>query len=197
MKVLQSVYNQITNILKENNVLMNITPPRPYLIKKDDEERINAEANDLFKKGKIKEYISKIKEIEAYKLYFDEAHIYTNFYEERDEWGEQMLGNILKKLRKEKGITQEELGKILGVTTSMVGMYETNARKPSYEVLLKMADYFGVSTDYLLGKSSDQKEGEMETEIQLIQKAHKKVDAKIRKKMMDILKLTFEELFNE
>lgn|SRR5690554_1690762 len=108
-----------------------------------------------------------------------------------------MLGNILKKLRKEKGITQEELGKILGVTTSMVGMYETNARKPSYEVLLKMADYFGVSTDYLLGKSSDQKEGEMETEIQLIQKAHKKMDAKKRKKMMDILKLTFEELFNE
>ena len=86
MKVLQSVYNQITNVLKENNVLMNITPPRPYLIKKDDEERINAEANDLFKKGKIEEYISKIKEREAYKLYFDEAHIiYTNFYEERDE----------------------------------------------------------------------------------------------------------------
>lgn len=85
MKVLQSVYNQITNILKENNVLMNITPPRPYLIKKDDEERINAEAKDLFEKGKIKEYISKIKEIEAYKLYFDEAHIYTNFYEEGDE----------------------------------------------------------------------------------------------------------------
>lgn|SRR5690606_10960250 len=71
-----------------------------------------------------------------------------------------MLGNILKKLRKEKGITQEELGKILGVTTSMVGMYETNARKPSYEVLLKMADYFGVSTDYLLGKSSELGEGD-------------------------------------
>ena len=34
MKELQSVYNQITKILSENNVLMNITPPRPYLIKK-------------------------------------------------------------------------------------------------------------------------------------------------------------------
>jgi hypothetical protein len=44
MKGLQSVYDQIINILKENNVLLNITPPRPYLIKKDDEERINAEA---------------------------------------------------------------------------------------------------------------------------------------------------------
>jgi len=38
MKGLQSVYNQIINILKENNVLINITPSRPYLIKKDDEE---------------------------------------------------------------------------------------------------------------------------------------------------------------
>jgi hypothetical protein len=89
MKGLQSVYNQITNILKENNVLMNITPPRPYLIKKDVEERFNAEAEDLFKKCKkkckIEEYNSKMKEKEAYKLYFDEAYKYTSFYEEGDE----------------------------------------------------------------------------------------------------------------
>jgi hypothetical protein len=84
-KGLQSVYNQIINILKENNVLINITPPRPYLIKKDDEERINAEAEDLFKKCKIKKYNSKMKEKEAYKLYFDEAYKYTSFYEEGDE----------------------------------------------------------------------------------------------------------------
>lgn len=80
-KGLQSVYNQITNILKENNVLMNITPPRPYLIKEDDEERINGEAESLLKEGKIEEYNTKMKEKEAYKLYFDEAYKYTNFYD--------------------------------------------------------------------------------------------------------------------
>ena len=85
MKELQSVYNQITKILRENNVLMNITPPRPYLIKKDDEERFNAEAEDLFKNAKIEEYNAKMKEKEAYKLYFDEAYQYTNFYEEGEE----------------------------------------------------------------------------------------------------------------
>jgi len=92
MKGLQSVYNQITNILRENNVIMCITPPRPYLIKKEDEERINAEAEDLLKnfkkckkKCKIEEYNAKMKEKEAYKLYFDEAYKYTNFYEEGDE----------------------------------------------------------------------------------------------------------------
>ncbi len=53
-----------------------------------------------------------------------------------------LLGDKIKKLRKSKNITQEELGKNIGVTTSMVGMYETNARKPSYEVLIKIADFF-------------------------------------------------------
>ncbi len=85
MKELQNVYNQIINILRKNNVLLNITSSRPYLIKKDDEERINAEAEDLFKKCKIEEYNLKMKEKEAYKLYFDEAYKYTNFHEEGDE----------------------------------------------------------------------------------------------------------------
>ena len=85
MKELQSVYNQITKILSENNVLMNITPPRPYLIKKDDEERINAEAESLLKEGKIEEYNLKMEEKETHKLYLDEAYKYTNFYEEGDE----------------------------------------------------------------------------------------------------------------
>ncbi|MCW6112156.1 helix-turn-helix domain-containing protein [Clostridium sporogenes] len=61
-----------------------------------------------------------------------------------------LLGDKIKKLRKSKNITQEELGKNIGVTTSMVGMYETNARKPSYEVLIKIAEFFSVSTDFLL-----------------------------------------------
>lgn len=61
-----------------------------------------------------------------------------------------VIGEKIKELRKENGITQEELAKNIDVSTSMVGMYETNARKPSYEVLIKIAKYFGVSTDYLL-----------------------------------------------
>jgi len=64
-----------------------------------------------------------------------------------------MLGKRLKYLRKENDITQEELAKFIGVTTSMVGMYETDARKPSYEVLLKISKHFNVSTDYLLGRT--------------------------------------------
>lgn len=63
-----------------------------------------------------------------------------------------MIGEKIKQLRKENDITQEELAKNIGVSTSMVGMYETNSRKPSYDVLVKISKYFKVSTDYLLGK---------------------------------------------
>lgn len=48
-------------------------------------------------------------------------------------------------------LSQEELGKRLSVTKSMVSAYETSMRMPSYEVLLRMARLFGVSTDFLLG----------------------------------------------
>ena len=87
MKGLQSVYSQIINILNENDVLMNITPPRPYLIKKDDEERINTETESLLKKGKIKEYNSKMEEAKAYRLYFDEALVVEKQKESEAEEG--------------------------------------------------------------------------------------------------------------
>lgn len=63
-----------------------------------------------------------------------------------------LLGVRLKELRTNKGITQEELGKIIGVTTSMIGMYEISKRKPSIGMLTGIADYFNVTTDYLIGR---------------------------------------------
>ena len=64
-----------------------------------------------------------------------------------------MIGKKIKDLRLEKNISQEQLGKILNVSTSMIGMYEIDARNPSYEVLNKLADYFDVTTDYLLDRT--------------------------------------------
>ena len=59
MKGLQSVYNQITNILKENNVLMNITPPRPYLIKKMMRKGLMRKQRIYLKNAKLKNTIQK------------------------------------------------------------------------------------------------------------------------------------------
>ena len=58
----------------------------------------------------------------------------------------------LKKLRKDKHLTQVQVAKRIGVTASMVSSYETDIRLPSYEVMLRIADIFGVSVDYLLGR---------------------------------------------
>ena len=52
-----------------------------------------------------------------------------------------------------KKIKQDDLAKILSISPSAVGMYERDEREPNDEITLKLAEYFGVSTDYLLGKS--------------------------------------------
>jgi len=83
-----------------------------------------------------------------------------------------MIGDKIKDLRTAKKMTQEDLAKIIGVSTSMVGMYETNVRKPSYKVLIKIANYFNVLTDYLLEKSpfKTQKEAEYSIRVAVMEK---------------------------
>ena len=60
----------------------------------------------------------------------------------------------LKMLRKSHNLTQAELSKKLYISPSLVGLYEINERVPSYDVLIRMARLFNVSTDYLLGISN-------------------------------------------
>lgn len=66
-----------------------------------------------------------------------------------------MLGNRLKKLRLQKKLTQEELAEKLGITRGTYAHYEINKRQPDYETLQKLADFFNVSVDYLLGRTDD------------------------------------------
>ncbi|HGS9013679.1 TPA: helix-turn-helix domain-containing protein [Clostridioides difficile] len=64
------------------------------------------------------------------------------------------FGNRLKDLRTEKRITGEEFGKILNVTKVAVSNWESDRRFPDQNTLKKIADYFDVSIDYLLGRSN-------------------------------------------
>ena len=57
----------------------------------------------------------------------------------------------LKTLRKGRHLTQQQLADRLGVAKSVVSYYETGDRFPSYDVLIKIARTFHVTTDYLLG----------------------------------------------
>lgn len=67
-----------------------------------------------------------------------------------------MLAVRLKQLRARKKRTQGEVAKVLGVTRPAYTAYETGKRNPDYETLQKIADYFEVSTDYLLGREPHQ-----------------------------------------
>ena len=61
------------------------------------------------------------------------------------------FGNKLKLLRLQDNMTQEQLAQKLNLTTSVISAYETGLRLPSYDVLIRIAKIFNVSTDYLLG----------------------------------------------
>lgn len=60
--------------------------------------------------------------------------------------------DVLRNLRKGRNLSQAKLAEELGVSSSLIASYETGARKPSYESLEDLADYFNVSLDYLTGK---------------------------------------------
>ena len=64
------------------------------------------------------------------------------------------FGEILTSLREERGIYQKELAAILKVSGGTVSNYENNIHFPDQEALLQLADYFGVTVDYLLGRTS-------------------------------------------
>ncbi|HBE8640404.1 TPA: helix-turn-helix domain-containing protein [Clostridioides difficile] len=62
-----------------------------------------------------------------------------------------MFGERLKELRIKFGLKQYELAEILNVSQSTIGMYENDQRTPPAESIVKLAEYFNVTTDYLLG----------------------------------------------
>ena len=59
-------------------------------------------------------------------------------------------------LRKTAGISQTELGEIVGLAQRTISNYENKESEPSIETLIKLADYFDVSVDYLIGRIDNQ-----------------------------------------
>ncbi|MGB9803087.1 MAG: helix-turn-helix domain-containing protein [Desulfofundulus sp.] len=63
------------------------------------------------------------------------------------------LGERLAYLRSQRGLSQAELARLLHMGQSTIAMYEKNRRSPDNQSLKRLADFFGVSTDYLLGRT--------------------------------------------
>lgn len=95
------------------------------------------------------------------------------------------IGARIRAARKEKGLTQEELGVKLGVSGPMIAQYETSKRKPKYETVERIAVVLGVDGNWLRnGKTLEQRDQEMKDYVkQRLEglKAHKMPDAEAHK----------------
>lgn len=78
--------------------------------------------------------------------------------------------NNIKKLRTEFGINQTELGNKIGLSARAIGFYESSDRDIPTSKLQKIADYFNVSTDYVLGRSSTSQKDDEVIQIPLLGK---------------------------
>lgn len=75
----------------------------------------------------------------------------TDYLLGAEKGGNTMLGNRITELRKNSGMTQEDLGKKLGVVKSTISLWESNSSEPNHAATIALAKLFGVTTDYLLG----------------------------------------------
>lgn len=97
----------------------------------------------------------------------------------------------LMKLRKELNLTQEELAKKIGYTRTAVSAWEIGRNEPSNADTIKLAEYFGVTTDYLLGKTDVRNPGQQiddvlnETMIGMSKKEYDKLTETQKKQIRD------------
>lgn len=104
------------------------------------------------------------------------------------------FGEKLKKLREERGVYQRDLAVYIGVTPTTISYYEANRKKPQMEKLNKIAEFFGVTVDYLLGqeKSIDNLEDEFPEGIRLLRRANKELSDSDKEVMADVMKSIIE-----
>lgn len=68
-----------------------------------------------------------------------------------------MFSKTLKSLRTQKGKSQQNMADLLGITRQGYGKYEDGKSEPDHKTLIKLADFFGVTVDYLLGHKTEDK----------------------------------------
>ena len=114
-----------------------------------------------------------------------------------------MLGDKIKTLRTSNNMLQQDLANALSVSKSTVAMWETNKRIPDTSTLIKIAEYFDVTVDYLLGKDNISNTGKKEDPVEadqdlvILNRNAKKLSPENRKKLLDMAKVMFKEEFDE
>lgn len=107
---------------------------------------------------------------------------------------EESLGAVIARRRQEKGLSQRDLALAVKVSNSTIARIERgDSIVPSNDTLRAIAKTLNVDYNYLLALCSQIDD---EPEIRMIQRAARRMDEKDKKRMVDILRLTFEEAFS-
>lgn len=95
----------------------------------------------------------------------------------------------LKEIRKSKNISQEQAANALGISVRAYQNYEYEQREPNIEMINKLADYYGVTTDYLLGREPlpNPLAGCEKDEVAVIEK-YLSLPSEVRKCALDVLR---------
>lgn len=108
------------------------------------------------------------------------------------------LGSRLKELRIEKNYEQKRISEEFSLSRGTYSLYESNQRRPSYEILVKFADYYNVSVDYLLGRDDSRTVTEFrkfssysENEMGIIHMVHE-MDNIHQKSAFDFVKYVYD-----
>lgn len=92
----------------------------------------------------------------------------------------------IKDIRLRKGLTQSDVATALGVSSVVYSRYETGKRQPSIDMLIQMADIFGVTVDFLLGRQDIEDSTLSDYELQLLI-ASRKADERAKQDALNML----------
>lgn len=110
--------------------------------------------------------------------------------------GNKVFSTRIKELREKKELSMDQLAKQLNVTKSRVNMWENNGTVPRMDVLINLAKYFKVTTDYLLGKDDESNVSVENSRLSSLQRNLGKLNAADLEKAEGMLKAVFFDIFN-
>ena len=105
-----------------------------------------------------------------------------------------MFCDVLKRLRKERGLTQQELAKRLKISGSAVAMYESGKRRPDHDLMVEIADFFEVDLNFLYERKSRSDTDELREGVLIFHRDGKNVKKHFTEEQMKILQALIDAM---
>lgn len=111
----------------------------------------------------------------------------------------KVLAKRLRELREKRGLTQTELGKLFNLSKQAISSYETGVSEPPPDTLHGIADFFNVSTDYLLGRTDDPRPGKSNFEeefpeiVKVLRRGGRKLTPADKRRIARIIEVAIED----